>query len=80
MKLQNFTIFFLIFVTGAQAYSHFEELDKLCQKFIHFESICYFYDFSDNCYPWLLRDCHLLYYSAHEPNCITYHCQVKQFF
>lgn len=68
--------FFFVSVCAANKVSYFPLLDKLCEKYIHYEPMCYFYNFADNCYPWLLDDCELLTYSAHEANCITYECSV----
>lgn len=63
--------------TVAVKINYFAVLDKVCEKYIHYEPMCYFYDFSNGCYPWNLADCNILYYSAHEANCITYICSVS---
>lgn len=77
MKLLIFL--FLVSASVALKINYFSVLDKLCEKYIHYEPMCYFYDFSNDCYPWNVADCNILFYSAHEPNCITYECSVRKF-
>lgn len=75
MKLLLLTLCFTVrFALGLHS---FDLLDHYCDKYVHYEPMCYFYDFSDSCYPWTLAECKILHYSAHEPNCITYICSVS---
>lgn len=74
--------FFLLFMffsnCVALKVNYLSVIDNVCEKYVHYEPMCYFYDFSKDCYPWNVSECNVLFYSAHEPNCITYECSVRK--
>jgi len=76
----NSRILILFFCLPTIISCYFDNLhvyEKNCDVIVHYMHLCYFFDFSDNCFPWKLNDCKVIHYSANEPNCITINCPVS---